>query len=176
MRTSIVTSNRHSCCPTIPAASNAHQRLTYTCLQSRPDTLRPSPSLPTYPDVQLHLPSVHPSVASPQALDEIHAGICDGMTYAEVEAKYPEEFAARTRDKLRYRYPSGESYLDVVQRLEPVIIEVRNSVTAGLQIDPVCAFLNGIPGGPMSGRCAAFATMLQPIPSCASSTVTKYVR
>ncbi|KAF9608330.1 hypothetical protein IFM89_009020 [Coptis chinensis] len=27
------------------------------------------------------------------------------------------------KDKLRYRYPRGESYLDVIQRLEPVIIE-----------------------------------------------------
>lgn len=24
-------------------------------------------------------------------LDEIYAGVCDGMTYAEIEAQYPEE-------------------------------------------------------------------------------------
>ncbi|KAG4989341.1 hypothetical protein JHK85_032324 [Glycine max] len=29
------------------------------------------------------------------------------------------------KDKLRYRYPRGESYLDVIQRLEPVIIELK---------------------------------------------------
>ncbi|CAG9464718.1 unnamed protein product [Pedinophyceae sp. YPF-701] len=60
-----------------------------------------------------------------KVLDEIQAGTCDGMTYEEISDKMPEEFAARKGDKLRYRYPSGESYLDVVQRVEPVIIEVE---------------------------------------------------
>ena len=60
-----------------------------------------------------------------KALDEIDAGICDGMTYAQVAEAYPGEFAARKADKLRYRYPRGESYLDVIQRLEPVITELE---------------------------------------------------
>lgn len=38
-----------------------------------------------------------------KALDEIDAGICDGMTYAEIAEKYPNEFEARKKDKLRYR-------------------------------------------------------------------------
>lgn len=60
-----------------------------------------------------------------KALDEIQAGICDGMTYAEIKQKMPEEHEARKSDKLRYRYPSGESYMDVIQRLEPVVIEAE---------------------------------------------------
>lgn len=38
-----------------------------------------------------------------QVLDEIQAGIFDGMTYAEIEQNMPEEFAARKADKLGYR-------------------------------------------------------------------------
>ena len=38
-----------------------------------------------------------------QALDEIHAGIFDGMSYEEIEVQQPEEFRARKSDKLRYR-------------------------------------------------------------------------
>lgn len=38
-----------------------------------------------------------------QALDEINAGICDGMTYEDIAQRYPEEYAARKKDKLRYR-------------------------------------------------------------------------
>ncbi|KAI3450320.1 hypothetical protein Pfo_006985 [Paulownia fortunei] len=53
-----------------------------------------------------------------RALDEINAGVCDGMTYEEINA-------SREKDKLRYRYHRGESYLDVIQRLEPVIIELE---------------------------------------------------
>ncbi len=60
-----------------------------------------------------------------RALDEIDAGICDGMTYDEIAVKMPEEFKARQADKLRYRYPRGESYLDVVARLQPVILEAE---------------------------------------------------
>lgn len=35
--------------------------------------------------------------------------------------------AARQRDKLGYRYPQGESYLDVIDRLEPVIFEIERA-------------------------------------------------
>ncbi|KAK1321982.1 6-phosphofructo-2-kinase/fructose-2,6-bisphosphatase [Acorus calamus] len=60
-----------------------------------------------------------------RALDEIYAGVCDGMTYEEIKKNMPEEYESRKKDKLRYRYPRGESYLDVIQRLEPVIIELE---------------------------------------------------
>lgn len=60
-----------------------------------------------------------------RALDEIDAGVCDGMTYAEIRDQLSEEYAARARDKFRYRYPRGESYGDVIQRLEPVIVELE---------------------------------------------------
>ena len=64
-------------------------------------------------------------------LDEIFAGAFDGMTYEEIEALAPEEFAERARSKLSYRYPRGESYLDVIERLEPVVMELER------QRDPV---------------------------------------
>ncbi|CAN4098714.1 unnamed protein product [Withania somnifera] len=60
-----------------------------------------------------------------RALDEINSGVCDGMTYEEIKKNMPEEYESRKKDKLRYRYPRGESYLDVIQRLEPVIIELE---------------------------------------------------
>lgn len=69
-----------------------------------------------------------------RALDEINAGECDGMTYAEIEASLPLEFAARRRDKLAYRYPRGESYQDVIQRLDRVIIELERYRTPVLVI------------------------------------------
>ncbi|CAK9195327.1 unnamed protein product [Sphagnum troendelagicum] len=59
------------------------------------------------------------------ALDEINAGVCDGMTYQEISKSMPEEYQVRKVDKLRYCYPRGESYLDVLQRLEPVIVELE---------------------------------------------------
>ena len=60
-----------------------------------------------------------------KALNEIDAGICEGMTYEEIQDKYPRDFALRDQDKFHYRYPSGESYQDLVARLEPVIMELE---------------------------------------------------
>ncbi|KAJ3476515.1 hypothetical protein NLI96_g11102 [Meripilus lineatus] len=60
-----------------------------------------------------------------KSLDELDAGVCDGMTYEEIEQAYPEDFASRDEDKFNYRYRGGESYRDVVVRLEPVIMELE---------------------------------------------------
>ena len=59
-------------------------------------------------------------------LDEVFAGICDGMTYEEISKVYPEEFKLRKENKLSYRYPRGESYLDVVSRLDPLVQEIES--------------------------------------------------
>jgi len=60
-------------------------------------------------------------------LDEIYAGVCDGMTYKEIEMTYPEEFERRQKDKLAYRYHRGESYMDVILRLEPMAHEMERT-------------------------------------------------
>ncbi|VDP10870.1 unnamed protein product [Soboliphyme baturini] len=41
-------------------------------------------------------------------LNELDGGICDGLTYDEIKARYPQQFWARRNDKYNYRYPSGE--------------------------------------------------------------------
>eukprot|EP00299_Pterocystis_sp_00344_P011566 c5418_g1_i2.p1 GENE.c5418_g1_i2~~c5418_g1_i2.p1 ORF type:complete len:426 (-),score=63.66 c5418_g1_i2:304-1497(-) len=58
-------------------------------------------------------------------LDELYAGSCDGMTYEEIKVKFPDEYQARKTNKLEYRYPRGESYLDVIARLDPLIHEME---------------------------------------------------
>lgn len=60
-------------------------------------------------------------------LDELYAGNCDGMTYKEIEQVFPEEFEARQTDKLAYRYPRGESYMDVTLRLEPLAHDLERT-------------------------------------------------
>lgn len=60
-----------------------------------------------------------------RALNEIDAGICEGLTYASIESQYPDVAENRKKDKLRFRYPGGESYVDVIHRLEPVILEIE---------------------------------------------------
>lgn len=62
-----------------------------------------------------------------KALDELESGVCDGLTYEEIENKYYDDFHARDKDKYNYRYRGGESYRDVVIRLEPIIMELERS-------------------------------------------------
>uniref|UniRef100_A0A7S2SNR4 6-phosphofructo-2-kinase domain-containing protein n=1 Tax=Rhizochromulina marina TaxID=1034831 RepID=A0A7S2SNR4_9STRA len=84
-------------------------------------------------------------------LDEIYAGACDGMTYREIEEQFAKEAIARKKDKLTYRYPRGESYLDVIQRLEPLIQEIERHreplIIVGHQgvLRMIKAYYKGIP-------------------------------
>ena len=98
-----------------------------------------------------------------KALDEIDAGLCDGMTYEEIEVSarfmpflipdlgsnnipmiLPRETRTsfvrsqkiRMAHSLDYRYRGGESYKDLVLRLEPIIMELerqQNIVIIGHQ-------------------------------------------
>lgn len=71
------------------------------------------------------------------ALNEIDAGICENLTYKEMGMKYPELAKQRKLDKLNFRYPQygsnqwvmcrGESYIDIIERLQPVIFELERT-------------------------------------------------
>lgn len=60
-------------------------------------------------------------------MNEINSGMHDGMTYEEIAEQFPKEFAKRDQDKLRYRYPGGESYIDVCRRLQPILPEMNKA-------------------------------------------------
>jgi broad specificity phosphatase PhoE len=62
-----------------------------------------------------------------QNLNEISSGIFDCMTYQEIKTQNPAEYKLRAQYKLSYRYPMGESYIDLIQRLEPIIFEIERS-------------------------------------------------
>ena len=48
------------------------------------------------------------------------------MTYEEIQKTYPHEYEMRRQNELAYRYPRGESYLDVIARLDPLIQELES--------------------------------------------------
>merc|ERR1719316_46571 len=70
---------------------------------------------------------------------------------SEFEREAPEEHRARMKDKLRYRYPRGESYLDLVQRVKPVVMEIEREKRPALVIAhqavlrTIIAFFQGTP-------------------------------
>lgn len=69
------------------------------------------------------------SIKQMRMLNELGGGKFEGMTYKEIQSRYPKEFDSRLRNKLSYRYPGvgGESYLDVLTRLRPLITEIERT-------------------------------------------------
>ena len=60
-------------------------------------------------------------------LNELYAGSMEGMTYEEIKQTHPNVYNMRQMDKLHFRYPGpgGEGYLDVINRLRQVIVELE---------------------------------------------------
>lgn len=86
-----------------------------------------------------------------RALDEIDGGICDSMSHAQIQERLPEEYEARKRDKFAYRYPRGESYQDIILRLDPVIIELERTrkpvlvIAHNAVLRALYAYFQGVP-------------------------------
>ena len=80
-----------------------------------------------------------------EMLNELNAGVFEGMTYEEIAKKYPEEYKKRARDKLSYIYPGvgGEGYLQVISRLRDMVREIERITDHALIIShrSVCRVL-----------------------------------
>ena len=68
-----------------------------------------------------------PRVSTSSLLNELCGGDFDGLSVKEIQDRYPAVWHRRMADKLRFRYPGagGESYLDVINRLRPILIELE---------------------------------------------------
>lgn len=87
------------------------------------------------------------------------AGICDGYSYEGIKEKWPQTYQARKADKVNFRYPAGESYMDVIKRLESVIIEVPS---APALLPPL---LSSLFAAFWHRRCTCLATSTSVLPS-----------
>ena len=56
-------------------------------------------------------------IISLKEFNEIRAGICERMTYEDIEEKLPQVFKKRGADKYHYVYPDGESYETMKPRI-----------------------------------------------------------
>ena len=69
-------------------------------------------------------------------LNELCGGDFDGLSVRQIEDRYPAVWHKRMADKLRFRYPGagGESYLDVISRLRPILIELERQRSSVLLV------------------------------------------
>lgn len=86
-------------------------------------------------------------------LREINEGSWQGMLITDVEAKYPEEFAAYKANLGLYQFKDGECYTTMLQRLLPMINKIiadnpdKTVVigTHGAVVRGLTAFWKGVP-------------------------------
>lgn len=57
-------------------------------------------------------------------LNDMSFGLMEGLTYSQFAERFPEEYMARRKNKLNFRFPRGESYSDVFRRVEPILLEL----------------------------------------------------
>lgn len=55
-----------------------------------------------------------------ERLVERHCGEWEGLTIDEIAARFPQEWAARTRDPFHHRPPAGENLPDMLRRIAPL--------------------------------------------------------
>jgi len=108
-----------------------------------------------------HVAGSHVQFSALNALDKGTIGVgwwdvecaSDVPPWEEVERRHPEFWERFREDPLRCRFPGGESYMDVVNRLETLLIEVEMSTMPVLIVSHITviqlliAYFRGVPLG-----------------------------
>jgi probable phosphoglycerate mutase len=88
------------------------------------------------------------------ALDEIDMGAWDGLSFDEIRARYPDEYAARGRQLDRYRAPGGENFEDVAERAMAALAELAagpRPVLVATHAGVIRSVLCRVTGHPLEG-------------------------
>ncbi|GAB5354813.1 hypothetical protein AAMO2058_000151500 [Amorphochlora amoebiformis] len=59
------------------------------------------------------------------ALNVLDTGLCHGMSVEEIKKKLPDDYKMWKKNPFRYRFPGGESYMDLCHRLSPLVLELE---------------------------------------------------
>ncbi len=65
------------------------------------------------------------AVTLDQRLHETSFGLWEGLTYSEIEARYPQELAAWQRDPMRHTPPQGENLQQLSKRVASFLCDVE---------------------------------------------------
>ncbi len=105
------------------------------------------------------------------------------MTFEEAQKAYPMEISARLKNKLVARYPGpgGESYADVIERVQPLIVELERMESDVLVVThqavsrTLLAYFLGIPLVEMTNTPIPLHTLFCIQPKPYGADLTKFV-
>eukprot|EP00127_Corallochytrium_limacisporum_P002109 Clim_evm3s108 gene=Clim_evmTU3s108 len=117
-----------------------------------------------------------------KAMEELNAGDVDGVKVDEFKTKYKREYEMREAHKFSYRYPGagGESYQDLVTRLEPVLFELERNIMPVLIVAHrgvlrcLYAYLNDIPAQDAPNISIPLHTVIKLVPSAYGTQEYRY--
>jgi len=69
-----------------------------------------------------------------QDLREIHLGQWEGLSFADIEQRFPDEFRKRGSDIVHYRVPGGESFDDCNNRILTAFHDILETSTGNIVI------------------------------------------
>jgi len=58
-------------------------------------------------------------------LDPFNAGDCSNLSESKLNERFPEIYKTFKSDMFHFRFPNGESYADLVHRLDPFILQIE---------------------------------------------------
>ncbi|KAF9135043.1 hypothetical protein BGW39_004919 [Mortierella sp. 14UC] len=132
--------------PTSPSTPETQQQQ-----QQRPLTVWTSARKRSFQTAAHFLDHEEIIVRQRSVLAERNPGVCDQMTPEEIEEQYPDEILRAKADPYRHRFPRAESYYDLANRLEMVILELEREKNDVLIVAHesvlrcLYGYLNGLP-------------------------------
>lgn len=83
-----------------------------------------SPLVRAYNTAQIIIEEREQQIFADSRLMEQDFGIFEGLTYGELERKYPEELQQWNKQFSTYRIPEGEGFMDVRRRVEAFLKDI----------------------------------------------------
>ncbi|KAG0239569.1 6-phosphofructo-2-kinase/fructose-2,6-bisphosphatase [Mortierella sp. GBAus27b] len=114
-------------------------------------------------------------------LAERNPGVCDQMAPEEIQQKFPDECQRALDEPYRHRFPRAESYYDLANRLEKVILELEREkndvliITHESVIKCLYGYLFGLPGKDIPSLEIPEHTLLELVPTAYTTEETRHV-
>ncbi|CCI48526.1 unnamed protein product [Albugo candida] len=148
--------------PTVNGSSGINAHCQASCLVM-------TSTLPRAVETAEYLP--HEQYKQYATLNPLDKGECYGMSMEQIQDELPEFYTVYMRDPWKARFPGGESYFDLMLRLEPILIDIEQHTGPVILISHIStlqvlySYFLGIPIEKCSSLEIPFHSVLELLPN-----------